>query len=145
MAEDGIRIMFEWEGKELSKVVDNPRDEDGQRYTWSLLLATNLHGTNITVEHTGSVSNGMTRPDVKDVFAALVSKATGIISSENFPDWARQCYEVDIHRFRSESDMWDHVDKAWKVYNENLAMIEKLRLFLGGKFDDYMHETDFDI
>lgn len=141
---DGIKIVW-GENRDVSKIIDNHQTNRGTWFEWRLVLACNLHGSEIAFSYGNSIGDGTKDPDVNSAFAGLVSNAIGIETSEDFPDWMREHYEFSGKDLTDNPAAFDHIDKAWKVYNENVAMVETLRKFLGAKFDDYLYDTEFDI
>lgn len=143
--EDNIRIVW-GEDDEISEIIREETTSDLRPYyVWRIVLASDVNGSTIEVEFGNNVISGTNKPNVDEVFWGLLSNASGIVSADTFPEWVRENYGIDPDYARSEDRIYDFVDKAWAVYQENVTKTAELRTFLGDKFDAYLYKTQFDV
>jgi hypothetical protein len=138
---------------------DNFRIVPGRTYTtgldslgariWRVTLASDINANTIEVEMTNSIAEGDWAPDPADVVALLVSDATGVDASANFVAWGSESsgFPEDSGglKARNSNQAWDQVAEAWDVYEAVVATTQKLKVFLGPKYEAYLYETEFDI
>ena len=84
----------------------------------------------ITVTYRLGIGHQGKRPAKDHVMDALLSDASGLADGESYEEWCKSLgFDTDSRR-------------AEKTYVATLKQTERLKEFLGSKFDAYMYETE---
>jgi hypothetical protein len=109
-----------------SYVDDNMRGMDW----WNVTLQ--FEGRQVTIPFGMGSGHHGAEPTAHDVLSAVLSDASSAENNPSFEDWAGE-YGYDTDSRSAEG-----------TYRQVMAQTEKLRAFLGGKYDTYLWETDND-
>lgn len=84
----------------------------------------------LTIEFRRGIGHDGKRPPKDEVLDCLLADASGVADGESFEEWCSN------YGFDTDSRL------AEKTYVACLKQTERLRTFLGGKFDSYLYDTE---
>ncbi|GAA2321625.1 hypothetical protein GCM10010149_88350 [Nonomuraea roseoviolacea subsp. roseoviolacea] len=148
IAADNIRIVFgeDSDSIELTEIIRQERNIAGVFYTWRVTLASDINASTVEVTYSNSVSAGNSLPEVADVFYSMLMDAKSTEDANDFISWGRESYsEFSDDAKKSPDALWDEIERAHETYEACKREAEKLRAFLGDKYDAYMWETEYDV
>ena len=115
--ENNVRISVSYGAPE------NPEFKDADGWTVTL----KMDGKQMTIPFYKGIGHHGEEPTAEEVLECLASDACGVDNSQTFEDWCSEYgYDTDSRR-------------AERIYNACLKSTEKLRRFLGDKFESLVY------